>query len=292
MINVFVVNSQELNNRLSLTIENDKWALLDQYYTSGIFISYVHNLKTDFLFFKTENQKSQIEFTLLQQTYTPSNLTSINVLDYDRPYAGWLGFTTQIRSVKEKQATVLGVEIGVTGEQSGAGNLQTWWHNLLDIEVPKWEQEIGNKFLANLHAKYIYNLVSNKYSAFDYKIETALGLKDINIATGFDLALGKLNNFGDTSRIDVLGTNSNKEFYGIIGFNYKYVLHNTIIQGDLNFDDTRYTTNITKHLWSVKTGLHYKSKRHLISLEYHFVSKETPRSYGQIYGSMTYGYDF
>ncbi len=292
MINAFVVNSQDLNNRLSLTIENDKWALLDQYYTNGLFISYAFSLETNFLFFKTENQKLQIEFVLLQQTYTPSNLTSTNVLDYDRPYAGWLGFTSRVHSVKQKQAIILGVEIGLTGEQSGAGDLQTWWHNLLDIEVPKWEQEIGNKFLVNLNAKYVYNLISSKYSAFDYKIETALGLKDINIATGFDFALGKLNRFDDTSRIGVLKTNSSNEFYGILGANYKYVLHNTLIQGDLNNNDTLYTTDIINHVLSAKTGLYYKSKRHLISLEYHFISKESPRAYGQIYGSMTYAYNF
>lgn len=292
LINTAVINSQELNNRLSFTIENDKLALLDQYYTSGLLISYTHSLENDFLFFKNENAKLQIEFTLLQQTYTPSNLISTDVLDFDRPYAGWLGFSTQVYSIKERRVIIVGSEIGVTGEQSGSGNIQTWWHNFLKIEVPTWEQEIGNKFLINLNAKYIYNLTTAKYSALDYKIETTIGLKNINIATGFDLAFGKLNNFNNASRIGVVKTNSNKEFYGVIGLEYKQAIHNALIQGDLNYNDTRYTTAITRSLLNAKTGIYYKNKRYLISLEYHFLSKETLIAFGQVYGSLTYACHF
>ncbi len=292
IISITTVNSQEFNNKISLTIENDKFALLDQYYTNGLLISYAHSLKNDFLFFKTEKAKLQLELVLLQETYTPSNLTSTNVLDFDRPYAGWLGLLAQIHSIKERKAIVVGIEMGGTGEQSGAGKLQTWWHNSLNIEVPTWEQEIGNKFLINLNAKYIYNLVTSKYSAFDYNIKTAIGLKDVNIATGFDIVFGRLNNFNNTSRIGVVKTNSIKEFYGIIGFDYRYVLYNVLIQGDLSFDDTNYTARITKHILSAKTGIYYKNERNLISLEYHFLSKETPLAYGQVYGSLTYGFYF
>ena len=139
---------------------------------------------------------------------------------------------------------------------------------------------------------YVYNLFALKLVALDYNIESALGLKDIFVASGLNLVFGKINDFNNASRIGIVKTNGMKEFYGGVGLNYKRVLHNTIIQGDLKFDDTRFTTEITKNTLAAKAGIYYKSKRHLISLESHFLSKETPSSYGQIYGSLTYACHF
>jgi len=288
-MNITLLNSQEFNGHLRFTIDNDKMALLDQYYTSGLRLTYARNIEDDFLFFAKENARLQIEFTLLQQIYTPSNLMSANVLDFDRPYAGWLGLHTQLHQIKEKESIAVGVEMGVTGEQSGAGKLQSWWHNKTKIEVPTWEQEIGNKFLVNLNINYIRNLVTAENTAFDYKIKTVIGLKNIHVDTGFDIVFGKLSSFNNASRIGVVNTDSKKEFYGIIGFNYKQVFHNTLIQGDLRYDDTNYTTQITKSVLGAKTGLYYKIKHHLLRLEYHFMSKESPEAFGQIFGSLTYG---
>ncbi len=281
-----------MGSKLSFTMENDKMALLDQYYTCGIMVSYNRSLKKDLLFFKVDKAKQQIGVALRHEVYTPRNITSTNVLDFDRPYAGWFGLATKVLSVREKQASVFGVEIGVTGRQSGAGSLQTWWHNVLNVEKPTWEQEIGNKFLINFKTKYIFNIISKKHCVLDSKIETILGLKDVNLATGVDLAFGKLNDFNNSNRIGIINKIYNREFYGVVGFNYKYVLHNTLIQGDLNYNDTNFTSLLNRHLIKIKTGVHCKWRRFLISLECYFLSKETPRSYEHAYGSLAYGYYF
>jgi len=270
LINISLVNSQEFKNGISFTVDNDKIALLDRYYTNGLFLSYAHALENDFLFFKAENAKLQMEFTLLQQIYTPLNLSSSNVLDFDRPYAGWLGLLTQVRRIKQKEIIITGLEIGVAGEQSGAGKLQTWWHAKNGMEVPTWEQELGNKFLANL----------------------ILGLKTISGAIGGDIIFGKFNDFKNSSRTGVVNMTPNREIYFIMGVNYKYVFHNTLIQGDLNYNDNLYTTPIVNNIGSFKTGLYYKNKGHLLAFEYHTSSKETPLALKQIYGSFKYGYFF
>ncbi len=290
LIGQFSVAQNAVKNQLSFIMDNDKLVLTDKYYTSGLFLDYKRVLANDFLFFKAEKGQLQLEFLLSNETYTPTNLRSTNVLKFDRPYAGWSSLTSSLKQVKEHQSHTFAFEFGLTGQLSGAGQMQTWWHTALGIDRPTWTQEISNKFLINLKSLHLYNFNLTKHSAILYKLQRVLGLKDISLENNVSLYIGLINPFASSVRSGVVSVS--KEFYGHIGLGYKYVAHNALIQGDLNYNDKTFTTAITPHLLNANFGLVYKSEKHLWQLSMLFNTKETLKSTSHNYGRFSYGFLF
>jgi hypothetical protein len=94
-----------------------------------------------------EGGESQMGVVVGQEIYTPRNLrtTDLSVLRHDRPYAGWLYGALLLRGVEGAPGLRLGADragdgegilevelaVGVTGPQSEAGALQSWFHGLM-----------------------------------------------------------------------------------------------------------------------------------------------------------------
>ena len=289
---VGITYGQEINQSFSLKIDNDKFVLQDKYYTSGLFIEYQKIIKKDMLSLKKEDNSVNYRFTLGNETYTPENLNSTNVLFFDRPYAGWLFIKFEEQVIHNNQAHTFAIETGITGEASLSGALQRFWHSALSIKVPTWTQQIGFKWLFNIKSKHVFNFDLNKNNSLHYMIEPSLGTKDIYLKNSLTYYLGLFNGLKNSSRIAAIDPSQTKEFYGLIGFGYKYVGHNTLIQGGLRYQDTTYTTTIERHVLDAKLGLVYKNKRNTFSLIYFFNTNETLRAGDHSYGSFKYTVDF
>ena len=284
--------AQSNDEQLEFTIENDKLFLDDKYYTSGLFITYKKDLKSNFIFKKTQDNSLQLNITLGNETYTPSNLRSTDTRDFDRPYAGWLFVKTEVSKIKENSAFFLAAETGITGEPSLSGKLQVWAHEFFNIDVPTWTQEIETKFLVNLKAKYIYNKNLGNAQAFQYVVEPTLGTKDINVSNSLQYTFGKLGAFKNSTRNGFIASSTTNEFYGFLGLGYRYVLHNTLIQGSLDYEDETFTSARTPHLFLVKAGTTLRFKKSTINLTLNFNSKETPTSDYHAYGSLRFSQNF
>jgi lipid A 3-O-deacylase len=82
-------------------------------------------------------------FSAGQNTYTPDDTTQRELIDNDRPYAGWLylGATFQTRS--EDQQDTFEVQIGVVGPYSFAQESQTEVHRLRGFSIPQgWNNQL------------------------------------------------------------------------------------------------------------------------------------------------------
>lgn len=292
LIVCFSAFSQNNNEQLELIIENDKLVLVDKYYTSGLFLTYKKDLQNNFIFKKTEDKKLQLNIILGNQTYTPSNLTSIDTRDFDRPYAGWLFVKTEIGKINKNSALFVGFEAGITGEESLSGKLQKWFHRVLNTTNPTWTQEIEHKFLVNLKARYIMSKTIGKSQAFQFIVEPSLGTKDIFIENNLGYTFGRFNTFNQSSRNGFLTRINTNEFFGFINVGYKYVVHNTLIQGSLDFKDSLFTTNKEPHILGFKVGSVLKLKRSTIRFVYNYNTKETPRSSSHSFGSISFSRDF
>ena len=85
-------------------------------------------------------------FHVGQQFYTPDDITQIELIANDRPYAGWLygGGTWNVSS--DFRSIQTDVHLGITGRFSGGEWLQTKWHSKKDIDVPQgWGNQIGGR---------------------------------------------------------------------------------------------------------------------------------------------------
>lgn len=289
IINAF---SQNNNEQIELRIENDKLVLVDKYYTSGLFLTYRKDLSESFIFKKTEIDKLQFNVTLGNETYTPTNLRSTDPSDFDRPYAGWFYLKTEIGKIKTNSAFFIAVETGVTGEEALSGKIQTWAHEFFNIDVPTWTQEIESKFLVNLKARYIWNKAFNQRQVFKYIIEPSLGTKDIYLSNSVEYTFGALNDFNKSSRNNFIDRTDTNEFFGFISLGHRYVLHNTLIQGSLDYNDQTFTTNREPHIFYFKVGSTLKFKRNTLKLIYNFNTKETPLSSSHSFGTLSFSRNF
>ncbi len=287
-----LIYGQEYNQQLELSVSNDKFVNRDQYYTSGVYITYKKVIENNF-FSKNKADKLQYALTLGNEIYTPKNISSTNVNDFDRPYAGWTYGKYELTTINDKSAFIVASEIGVTGKESLSGDLQTWYHNLFGINSsPPWTEEIAFKILFNIKAAHIFNWKLNQSNALDYKIATSLGTKDIFLDNDIRYVFGRFNGFKRTSRNGVIAINNKNEFYGFVGVAYRYVAHNALIHGSLFKDEVLFTTPIENHLLKLEIGGVVKVKRNTFKLVYNYNSKETLLATSHAYGTISYAISF
>ena len=290
LLAVLKLIAQEHTQQFELKVENDKIVSVDKYYTSGLFLTYRKELSSNFIFKKHEHNKLQFNFTVGNETYTPTNLMSIDTRDFDRPYAGWLFAKAELGNIKNNSALFFGVETGITGEEALSGKIQMWAHEFFNIEVPTWTQEIEYKFLINLKVRYLVNKKLSKSTAIQYLVEPSLGTKDIYILNSANYAFGHISSFSKSSRNNFIG--DKKELFGFISLGYKYVLHNTLIQGSLDYNDATFTTNREPHVFELKVGGVTSFGKNTLKLIYNFNTGETPTSTSHSYGTLSYSRNF
>ncbi len=293
VLSVNFTYAQELNEQLTFTLSNDKFADNDKYFTNGLYVDYQKGLAKSFVLPKTAYNKLQLRLGLGHEIYSPASLSSINTAEFDRPFAGWLYGLLEIASIKEKSKFSLALETGITGEESLAGSLQIGLHEFFGIDSrPTWVEELEFKWLFNLKMKHIVSWWSHDHSTFQYTLDTSIGTKDIYLENSLHYFFGRLNPFQNSSRTGIVNAIAAKEFFGYLSIGHRYVAHNTLIQGSIFSDDPLFTTTITKHILKSEIGAVLQSKQNTFKIIYNFNTQETPLSTGHIYGSLVYARSF
>jgi len=288
-----VGHAQDIDEQLQVQLSNDKLADDDKYFTNGLYFDYRRNLTKDFIITKTSENKIQLNVGLGNEIYSPTSVSSVSTDAFDRPFAGWLFGKIEVGSIKEKSAFYLAFETGITGEESLAGDFQVGLHDFFGIDSrPTWLEQIEFKWLFNFKTTHVFNWNLNQSNAIQYRISPSLGTKDIYLENDFAYFFGKLNPFQNSSRTGIVDTSSAKEFYGYVSAGYKYVVHNTLIQGSIFTDDVLFTTDSTNHIFKTEIGAVLQSKRNTFKIIYNFNTKETPLSTSHIYGSLVYARSF
>lgn len=285
--------AQKIDQQITFKIDNDQFVNTDRYYTSGIFFSYKKDLKDNFIFKKEEVSKTMLNFTVGNEIYTPTNLNSFDVTEFDRPYAGWLFGRLETGKIKKNSASFIAFETGITGKESLSGGLQVWLHDFLGFDdLLTWTDQIALKWLFNLQYRHLHGWELNKYSNIYMEVNPSIGTKDIFLENTIHYFFGRFNELKNSSRLGLIDATSTNEFYGLVSLGHRYVAHNTLIQGSLFEDDILFTTNIARHLLKFRFGGVYKNKRNTFKLIYNFNSKETPRSKSHGFGTFIYSRDF
>ena len=81
-----------------------------------------------------EERIVRIGYGLAQYMYTPSDIETSEFIEDDRPYGGWLYFEALVVSRDDRQMDLVGVNVGVTGEESLSGDTQKLIHELTDSQ--------------------------------------------------------------------------------------------------------------------------------------------------------------
>lgn len=282
-------NLESQNKQFDFKISNDKFVFKDKYYTSGLHLTYRKALANNFLLNKKDHQNLQLNVTIGNETFTPTNLSSFNVGDLDRPYAGWMFLAVELAKIKSRSALFLSIESGITGKESLAGKLQNAFHDLINIDRPTWTDEIAYHWLFNFKSTQIFELITRKNVSFQNHTSLSFGSKDTYLENKIFMFFGRLSELQNSYRALAVNSESKKEFYGFLGAGYKYVALNTLIQGSPLKDIDPFTSIAENHVFTLQAGSVLRTKRHVYKLEYLYNSKETPLSKSHIFGALTFG---
>ncbi len=137
----------------SLTLENDAIVGKDNHYTNGMYYIWMSENNTtfpDILKFLDLKQKN-VAFSISHGIFTPKDKQKRTRNLYDLPYAGYLDFNFLFYKSSQNFFNELGLNLGLVGPSTQAGNLQKWFHTLIGHERPKgWDTQLKDHFLSGI----------------------------------------------------------------------------------------------------------------------------------------------
>ncbi len=143
-----------------ITIENDSWGSnTDQHYTHGTRLTRRSHYLPDWLrrtagWFPCIacSNPSSVEYEFGQEIFTPENTAGIELIENDRPYAGWAYAKTTLSAVRpiansnRELFDAIGFQLGVVGPASFARQTQSFVHKRTGVTMPQgWDNQLGHE---------------------------------------------------------------------------------------------------------------------------------------------------
>jgi hypothetical protein len=133
----------------------------DRHYTSGQGFHVGWPVAADDKLFSEEDDpaKEAAGITLVQQIFTPENISIRPPDPTDRPYAGYLysSFYYQIEKPHTPSISTLDhieLQVGVVGESSGAEGMQKYIHDIFDEVRPEgWDSQLKDELAVQLNLR-------------------------------------------------------------------------------------------------------------------------------------------
>jgi hypothetical protein len=281
--------------------DNDAFISLtkDQYYTNGLIFSY------QFLSNKTSDKliKKIYNFQIGQFMFTPSKPNVPDIVEHDRPFAGYLFANFGVTNYYKKQQFLrLNYQLGILGPGSQADDVQKWLHRTFSFKnVAGWEYQIRDQIGINIDAFYLKNLQYYGHGTIDLNI-----FSEVKFGTIFNqLGIGFISRIGFKNLASVSNTvlfNSNishqqkriKEFYFYVKPQFTYVISNATLEGSLFNNNSPVTFNAEPLTGSLQFGLKCTTKHFNLgySISYLTQSVDNNRDTAHAYGSVDVIYFF
>lgn len=170
---------------ISVSIENDSSRIggpgVDQAFSNGIKVSYVYArdqipkwapkslVNSEFL--KEELKISKVNFGLSfnHQIYTPNNTNARQLLDRDRPYAGWLNFAFSVQLKNRHRAQSLDLSLGMVGPSALGEQVQNGFHRFVGTTTAQgWSHQLGDEPAVQLSYQQRIQFVQLRNTAGTY----------------------------------------------------------------------------------------------------------------------------
>lgn len=189
----------------------------------------------------------KVEFSLGQNIFTPADIRRTDLVEDDRPYAGWLYVSSALhRKSREGQSLsqmdTLEAQGGIVGSYSLAENAQNFVHRLRDIdEALGWNNQLDNELgvLLAYERKWLYH---PGFEGWSYDLLSHAGGAVGNVATylngGFQVRAGwnVPRSFG-ARLIRPAGSawlprEGGFRFYAFSAIDARYVMHSIFLDGN------------------------------------------------------------
>ena len=180
--------------QFKIYFENDMFGnFTDAQYSSGekfnltYHINNPENVLYDFLSSDGSGEEIFLTFNLANQIYTPMDLTETELIEDDRPYAGWTYVEAGMHKSTNKTMNSLSLKIGMIGPASCSEEIQTGIHKLVNAGLPMgWDNQLSNELGVNL--SYVYKLRYASKPAFGWLESAVIPYGQVNLGNISTLA--------------------------------------------------------------------------------------------------------
>ncbi len=191
---------------IRLYYDNDYFSGSDEYYTQGINLEIVSpslkkNPITRLLIAPQENV-NQFGLAIEHNAYTPTSISSNEILYGDRPFSATVMIKTFAASShpSKRYRITSSLSLGIIGSVAGAHEIQRTIHRWINDTDPQgWQYQIKNDLIINYEVGVEKNIIHSKYFLLNALTVAHLGTLNTKFAAGGTLIIGKLNSTMATS---------------------------------------------------------------------------------------------
>ena len=296
---ITVLSAHEKNEwqiqQFDIYFENDLFAQTDGQYSSGEKFSLLYYVpQSDFfvydLFLGDQPSDKYINFSLVNQIYTPNDISVKDLIADQRPYAGWTFFETGFHKSTKETLQSIYLQVGMVGPLSQSEDIQKFIHKVTGSEAPQgWENQLKNELGVNLRYVYNWRIVHNFESVESAIIPYAEGdFGNISIgATGGitarigwnipkDFGMSTINTGSETG-ISIYNQHQNR-LNKKWSFAFNFNISGSAVVRDIFLDGNTFVEShsVDKRYFIASGGLGFTSRYKRYSLDYYY-QKQTKR---------------
>lgn len=270
-------------NLIELRHDNDFPVFTDRYYTTGNFIGWRKLLEKG----SDSTDQKQYRVYLVQQLYTPADILETEIRTFDRPFAGFLGFSNGFTLTNSQRLFDFEFILGVTGPYSGGSFIQEAFHSApaVSSRIPTWLGQIKTAAMANLYVRYTreWQWQPNPFSVHcALTPELSFGNRDIYAQQEAAFFFGRRSALQSTSAYQQLGSTDNEYFF-VVRTAYRYILHDALQEGDLIGDSSLLLRDPYKNMFLYDFEMNMRLKRYNFMVAYRYATPINRRSYPHLY---------
>ena len=311
----------------SAYFENDLFSHTDQHYTNGTKLSWISPDLTSYAesdklpdwslplihrlpFINEPGLQRNIALSIGQNMYTPKDTSRQDLIEDDRPYAGWTYFGVAFHSKSGRRLDSMEIQLGIVGPESFAEQTQKFVHSARGIDRPNgWDNQLKNEPGLNIIYERKWRLFEAK-QGLGFDTITHLGGSVGNVSTyantGIEARFGWNipSDFG-VSLIRPAGeTNApvdeqDPRFFGIRGFSLHFFVSvdGRAVLRDISLDGNTFTDSHSvdkKHFVAdIAAGISVIFYRFKLSYAQVFRTKEFKGQQNEhTFGSITFSFTY
>lgn len=297
-------NQQEtFHYEVEIGTDNDNFIIYtatDRNYTYGVNAGLRWRLQSGAflasIFPKATARFAKVGFNLKAFTPNYREETAPETQDINRPFAGWTYATLQSTYAFENSFVRLGIEAGVLGPASQAGQFQNWFHqNISNDASVDWTGEIPNQLGVNMIGSYARDLYHTSWFDTYAEVEASVGNIFTYLWPQVNFRVGQFNKITKSvaTQNGILGTRATNELFLEYGLGMRFSGYNGTIQGNLfNSNDAFNQNEINNTIFTMNIGLNFSFDRFTILGKYHYGTGERERTQVHRFGTLSLLYRF
>ncbi|MEM7186418.1 MAG: lipid A-modifier LpxR family protein [Bacteroidota bacterium] len=274
-------------NLIELRHDNDFPVFTDRYYTTGNFIGWRKLLEkgTD------STDQKQYRLYLIQELFTPADILETEIRTFDRPFAGFLGFSNGYTLANSRRLFDLEVFVGISGPYSGGSFIQEAFHSApaVSSRIPTWLGQIQTAVFGNAYVRYTreWQWEPNPFSVHcALTPEVAIGNRDMYAQQEAAFFFGRRSALQSTSAYKQLGSTANEYFF-TVRTAYRYILHDASQEGDLIGDSSPLLRTPYRNMFLYDFEMNARIKRYNFMVAYRYATPINRRSFPHLYVTLS-----